>query len=169
MFKGIDSGSIIKNLQLFGGWFVFGSMFLEHLNVPGLPASIILTAVGVIVAQGTLGLWTAIWLSVIAGILGSIVLYVFGFYVGEPVIRYLCKKSKKADNIICKMLEKYEKHGNKSSLYIRFIPVARTLISLIAGTSRLKFVPFVVYSSFGIFIWNVIFIIIGYLFGNQIL
>ena len=71
-------------------------------------------------------------------------------------------KSKKAIDKIYKYIDKY---GNIGIVVARVIPVARTLISLVAGTFNIGFIEFTLYSIIGITIWNFIFIYAGYAFG----
>ncbi|STB71310.1 DedA family protein [Clostridium baratii] len=58
-------------------------------------------------------------------------------------------------------------NNNFAVLISRVIPLARTFISIVAGTVRMKPVPFVLYSSIGITIWNAILITLGFIFGDN--
>ena len=58
-----------------------------------------------------------------------------------------------------------DRHGTRGVFIGRLITVARTLISIPAGTIGMKFIPYTIYSILGISIWNLVFIYAGYAFG----
>lgn len=165
MFNGLEIETILNYLEKYGVHFLFVVMFLEHLNFPGLPAGIIMPAIGILISQGSMPFWFAILISVVAGVCGSIGLYGIGYYFGYGLMDWLAKKSKRMEKAMTGLFVYFEHHGNKSVLFIRLIPVARTIISLMAGASRLNLKDFVIYSAVGIFIWNLVLICLGYFFG----
>ena len=79
------------------------------------------------------------------------------------------KKFPKSQKAIDKTFMYIDKYGNLGILISRIIPVARTLISLVAGTFNVKFIQFTLYSTIGITIWNFAFIYAGYAFGHLFL
>lgn len=135
------------------------------MNLPGLPAGIIMPAAGILIAGRDMNFITALIVSVLAGLLGSYILYFIGYFLGKPVLDKFYQKYKKLRPSINKAISYTEKHGSKGVFIARLIPVARTLISLTVGTMRMNFLSFTIYSILGITIWNSVFIYAGYAFG----
>ena len=153
----------------YGMLLLFIIVYLEYLNLPGLPAGIIMPLAGIMCASSDISLLASLSISVLAGLLGSITLYIIGLYLGEPSIRWLVKRYPKTESHINKAIEYCDKYGDKGVFISRLIPVARTLCSLIAGTFKLRFINFCIYSTVGITLWNFAFIFSGYFFGDIIL
>ena len=76
----MDANSILSYLSQYGVLFIFIIVFLEYLNLPGLPAGIIMPLAGLWVSRGEMNFPFVLMLSVIAGVIGSWVLYFLGFY-----------------------------------------------------------------------------------------
>ena len=160
-----DINSIIDYMSHYGYLFLALIVFLEYLNLPGLPAGIIMPAAGIIVKTGGLSfIWTLI-ISIISGLLGSFILYTIGHYFGKPVLNKWEKKFPKSKKAIEKTFNYLDRYGTIGIFISRLIPIARTLISLVAGTFNIGFVKFTIYSTIGIAIWNFAFIYAGYAFG----
>ena len=79
----MDANSILSYLSQYGVLFIFIIVFLEYLNLPGLPAGIIMPLAGLWVSRGEMNFPFVLILSVIAGVIGSWVLYFLGFYGGN--------------------------------------------------------------------------------------
>lgn len=155
---------VIDCLTRYGLWFLFIVVFLEYLNLPGFPSGIIMPATGMLIANKNLNFILALIVSVIAGFLGSLVLYTLGYLFGKPFTEKLCFKFPKLKKSIDKSFFYVEKYGSKASFISRLIPVARTLISLINGIVKMNLLKFSILSILGITVWNFAFIYAGYAF-----
>ena len=156
---------LLNYFETYGLWLLFIIVFLEYLNLPGLPAGIIMPAVGIMISRSEMTFITSTLVSVAAGVLGSSVLYCIGKFLGKPIIEKLLKRYPKMQKSIDKTYNCIDRYGNKGVFISRLIPVARTLISIISGTFDMDFIKFVFYSTLGITIWNSVFIYAGYAFG----
>ncbi|MEF9959891.1 MAG: DedA family protein [Niameybacter sp.] len=159
---------VIQYMKDYGIIFLFVIVYLEYLNLPGLPAGIIMPAAGFLVATSDINFIYALVVSIIAGILGSYSLYAMGYFIGSPVVDKVYTKYKKSRPAIDKSFGYIERYGNKGVFVSRLIPIARTLISLIAGTGKMKMWSFTIYSIGGITLWNLGFILVGYIMGVAI-
>lgn len=157
---------ILHHFQTYGLIYLFVIVFLEYLNLPGLPAGIIMPAAGVLIAQSQLNFLVALIVSVVAGILGSIGLYSIGYFGGYPIVNKLCRKFRKLRKSVDATTRWIDRFGNRGIVISRIIPVARTLISLVAGVFKIPLGRFLFYSMFGITIWNFVFIFAGYLLSD---
>lgn len=162
----MDIYQILDFLSQYGLIFMFIIVFLEYLNLPGLPAGIIMPATGIIISRSDENFIFALFLSVVAGLIGSLVLYLIGFYGGNPVLEKLYNKYPKTQSYLDKIIRWNDVYGDKSNFFCRLIPVARTIISLTAGTFRCNIFKFLLYSAPGITLWNFAFIFTGYAFGD---
>ena len=161
----MDIQTVLNYFTQYGLIFLFVIVLLEYMNLPGLPAGIIMPAAGILIAGRDMNFITALIVSVLAGLLGSYILYFIGYFLGKPVLDKFYQKYKKLRPSINKAISYTEKHGSKGVFIARLIPVARTLISLTVGTMRMNFLSFTIYSIIGITIWNSVFIYAGYAFG----
>ena len=161
----MDIQTVLNYFTQYGLIFLFVIVLLEYMNLPGLPAGIIMPAAGILIAGRDMNFITALIVSVLAGLLGSYILYFIGYFLGKPVLDKFYQKYKKLRPSINKAISYTQKHGNKGVFIARLIPVARTLISLTVGTMRMNFLSFTIYSILGITIWNSVFIYAGYAFG----
>ena len=149
----------------YGSIVLFIIVFLEYLNLPGLPSGIIMPAAGLLVAKSDISFIYMLVMSVIAGLLGSWVLYFLGSFFGEPTMNWLVKKFPKTQGTIDKTNHYINKYGNKGVFITRLLPVVRTIISFAAGFVKMNFISFSIYSTLGITIWNFVYILAGYLIG----
>lgn len=155
--------SILNYVVEYGIIFVFLIVYLESLNFPGLAAGIVYPAIGVLVLYGKYSLMTMFMVSLIASLLGSITLYILGYYIGNSAVNRIMNMFPKLERNINKMFYYSQKYGDKSVLICRFIPAVRTIISLFSGTVRQGFLEFVLYSTLGIGISNFTLIMSGYI------
>ena len=160
-----DINNILQYIVKYGYIFLAIIVFLEYLNLPGLPAGIIMPAAGILVKYDGLNFTYTLIVSVISGLLGSFALYALGYYCGKPILNKLQNKFPKSKKAIDKTYKYMDRYGNFGVLVARVIPVARTLISLVAGTFNVEFIKFTLYSVIGITIWNFALIYSGYAFS----
>ncbi|MEG1004264.1 DedA family protein [Clostridium sp.] len=145
---------------------VFLLVLLEYANFP-LPSEVVLPLMGVVGALNGINFFEILIVSVVAGIIGSILNYFIGLYFGERTILYIEGKFPKTKKSIRASYNWLEKYDNLAVLLSRLIPVARTFISIVAGVVKMKPAPFILYSSIGITIWNALLISLGYIFGDN--
>ncbi|MDL2285726.1 DedA family protein [Desulfovibrio sp. OttesenSCG-928-F07] len=143
-------------------------VFLEYLNMPGLPAGLVFPAAGVWVASAGESFILALLLSVIAGMLASMVLYIAGRIGGPPLLNKFRKRSASMRLTIDRYVGKMRTHANKTAFIARFIPVLRTFIGLPAGAIGMDIKSYVIFSSLGILGWNATLMLAGYFFGDLI-
>lgn len=153
---------VLDYISKYGLIFLFVIVFLEYLSIPGIPSGVIMPAGGVLVANGDYSFMIIFLLSIISGMIGSLTLYFVGYYIGNSALDWVYNKFSKSRPSIDKVLSYFDKFGERGIFICRLFPVARTLVSLIAGTVRSNIRTFIIYSVLGISIWNSLFIIIGY-------
>jgi membrane protein DedA with SNARE-associated domain len=108
----------------------------------------------------------------IGAIIGSFINYFLALWLGRPIIhKFADSKLGRLCLLDSGKVQKAEdyfvKHGKSSTFIGRFIPGIRQLISIPAGLSRMPILPFVVFTTLGAGIWNMILAVLGYLAGGK--
>jgi membrane-associated protein len=131
---------------------------------PFLPGDSLLFAAGTFAALGSLDPGLLVLLLSIAAILGDTVNYWIGSYIGPRAftgeIRWLKKEYLERTHAF------YEKHGGKTIILARFIPIIRTFAPFVAGVGAMTYSRFLVYNVVGGIVWVTLFVLAGYFFGN---
>lgn len=159
---------ILNIMNLYGYLGVFFLIFLENI-FPPIPSEVILLFGGFMITYTKLSIITMVIISTIASCFGSLVLYFIGKYinikkiVASKFFKFLKIKVKDIDLAI----SWFNKKGNLTVLFCRFIPLIRSLISIPAGISKMPIVKFLIYTTVGSFIWNTVLIILGYILGEN--
>jgi len=131
---------------------------------PFLPGDSLLFAAGALAGAGSLSLGLLIIILFVAAFAGDNTNYFIGNFVGHKIVnakRQLIKKE---------YLERthsfYEKHGGKTVIIARFMPILRTFAPFVAGLGSMTYRRFILFSIAGNLLWIISFTTIGYLFGN---
>ncbi|WP_419993535.1 DedA family protein [Streptomyces boninensis] len=133
-----------------------------------LPGDSLLFTTGLLVANGKYlhyPLWLVCLLIVLAAILGDQVGYLFGRKVGPSLFRRPDSRLFKQENVE-KAHEFFEKHGPKSLVLARFVPIVRTFTPIIAGVSRMNYRSFITFNIIGGTLWGAGVTILGYFLGQ---
>jgi membrane-associated protein len=156
-------------LAQYGTWtylILFGIIFAETglVVAPFLPGDSLLFATGALTAGGPLNIWALFALLTVAAILGDTVNYWIGSYIGPKAFTSNSRFLKR------EYLERthrfYEKHGGKTIILARFLPIIRTFAPFIAGIGRMSYARFLSYNIIGGVVWIALFLFAGYFFGN---
>ncbi|MFM8585056.1 MAG: DedA family protein [Gammaproteobacteria bacterium] len=163
---------LVELLRQYGLWLyaiLFVIVFAETglVVTPWLPGDSLLFAVGTLAAidtSGTLHAPTVAALLIVAAILGNSCNYAIGKAIGPPAFsgRYRLLKVE-----YLRQTEAYfVKHGGKTVVISRFLPLLRTFAPFVAGIARMQYSRFQMYNVLGALSWVTIFLGGGYLFGN---
>lgn len=154
----------LSGIEKYGMLIVFLVVLLENMNLPGLPAGVILPFSGVWAARGHSFFITLI-VTIAAGMLGSILLYYVGKFGGNKLLPICLGKSERARKYYESLKLKIEKQGCRAVFISKLVPVVRTLVGIPAGAMNMNLMKYLVSSALGILIWNGIFVGAGYFFG----
>jgi len=157
-------------IQSFGVWayvIVFLVIFCETglVVAPILPGDSLLFALGSIAALGALNLELLLILLCIAAVAGNMVNYTIGHFLGPKVFHYENNRFFKKEYLI-KTHQFYEKHGGKTIIITRFMPIVRTFAPFVAGIGAMTYPKFTLYNIVGGVAWVCTFLLGGYFFGN---
>ena len=132
-----------------------------------LPGDSLLITAGLVAAAGGLDIWLLNVLLSVAAIVGDSVGYAIGYRAGPRIFtrddsRWLNKKH------LVRTREFYERHGGKTIVLARFIPIIRTFAPVVAGVGRMEYRRFLAYNVLGGIGWVVGLTWAGYLLGRAI-
>jgi membrane-associated protein len=162
----MDLIELIKTIGLLG---VVAIVFAESGLLIGffLPGDSLLFTAGFLASQGFLNFPLLLILSFIAAVVGDSVGYTFGKRVGRKLFQ-------KEDSLFFhkKYLEQaeafYEKHGGKTIVIARFMPIVRTFAPIVAGMGAMNYSRFIIYNLIGGALWAIGVTTGGYILGNSI-
>ncbi|MEX3784600.1 VTT domain-containing protein [Paraburkholderia sp. BR14374] len=160
-------------IQVYGTWVyavLFAIVFAETglVVLPFLPGDSLLFIGGAFCAAGQMHLGLLILLLLVAAIGGNTTNYLIGRAIGPrvfnthiPVLeRFLDRAA------LQKTHDFYEKHGGKTIVLARFIPVVRTFAPFVAGASSMTWSRFQMFNVVGALSWVLLLVLLGYFFGN---
>jgi len=146
---------------------LFVWVLAEQLGLP-LPATPLLLAAGALAGAGQLNLGLAIAVAVIASLLSDVSWYQFGRLRGGKVLNLLCRISLEPDSCVRKTENAFVKQGARSLLIAKFVPGLNTMAPPLAGIIGMRFGRFVFFDSLGALLYIGTFVIVGYVFSNQL-
>jgi membrane-associated protein len=131
---------------------------------PFLPGDSLLFAAGALAAKGWFNPHLLFVSLTVAAIIGDTVNYWIGAYIGPRAftgkVRFLKKE------YLDRTHRFYERHGGKTIILARFIPIIRTFAPFVAGIGAMNYTRFIIYNVTGAIVWVAGFIYVGFFFGN---
>lgn len=160
----IEGASVLTGLLLLGGIVFAESGLLVGFFLPG---DTLLFTAGFFAAQGKLPIALVLLVIFAAAVIGDNVGYSIGRRMGPRLFR-------KKDGILFRQQyviraeEFYEKHGGKTIILARFVPVVRTFAPLVAGVGKMPRGRFAFFNVIGAFIWTFGVVLLGYFLGSLV-
>ena len=158
---------IVRDYGLWTYLILFLIIFCETglVVTPFLPGDSLLFATGALAATTSLQVGWLLGLLSVAAIAGDTVNYWIGHKVGPKIFqredtRFLNREHLERTHRF------YEKHGGKTIIIARFMPIIRTFAPFVAGIGSMNYARFILYNVVGGLAWIVLFVVGGYLFGN---
>ena len=173
LLKYLNPKVLIDTLLALLGNYVYLGLFFIIFAETGLaagfflPGDSLLVVAGLFAAAGKLNLWLMLVLLFIAAVTGDAVGYYSGKKIGhavfnKPKSRFFNPKHLK------KAHEFYEKHGGKTIILARFVPIVRTFAPIVAGAADMRYRDFVFFNVLGGFLWVTSMLFAGYFLGGVV-
>ncbi len=162
----VHLGAIILAYGLATYAILFAIIFVETglVFVPFLPGDSLLFAAGAFAALGSLNLWLVLALMIVAAIAGDTANYWIGHFFGQKLVDNPRVPIKKEH--IEETQKFFEKHGGKTIILARFVPIVRTFAPFVAGIGRMHYGQFISFNVIGGISWVLVATLAGYFFGN---
>jgi len=156
--------------QNYGGWVyavIFLIVFLETglVVTPFLPGDSLLFVAGTLAAAGELHVHGLVALLILAAIMGDSVNYGVGRFLGPRVFRFEDSRFFKRAYVE-RTHAFFEKHGGKTIIIARFVPIIRTYAPFVAGIGAMSYRQFLLFNVTGAILWVTSLTYAGYFFGN---
>lgn len=160
----------LDDLIRWGGYAILvGIVFTETGLLVGffLPGDSLLVTAGLVAAAGGLDIWALNGALIVAAVVGDSVGYAIGYRTGPKIFRKEESRWFSRRHLV-RTHEFYERHGGKTIVLARFIPIIRTFAPVVAGVGQMEYRRFLFYNLFGGIGWVVSLTWTGYLLGQQI-
>jgi len=158
-------GIIVNQFGILTYLVLFVVVFCETglVFTPFLPGDSLLFISGTFAANKILNIYTLFIIFALACIIGDSVNYWIGSFFGEKV--FLKIKFFRKDYLE-KTKDFYKKHGGKTIILARFVPIVRTFAPFVAGIGKMDYKRFLLFNVFGGILWVLVFLFGGFFFGK---
>ena len=165
---------LLSIIEKYNNWvyvFLFAIIFAEtglivaSFLMPFLPGDALIFTIGLLSQEESLNIWIVIPLLMFAAVLGDNVNY----YVGKRFGDYIMNSEKDRfikKNHIEKAKDFFDKNGKNSIIIARFVPVVRTIVPFLCGSTKVKYSTFLTFSIIGAFLWVGVIGLLGYNLGK---
>jgi len=165
---------LLSIIEKYNNWvyvFLFAIIFAEtglivaSFLMPFLPGDALIFTIGLLSQEESLNIWIVIPLLMFAAILGDNVNY----YVGKRFGDYIMNSDKDRfikKSHIQKAKDFFDKNGKNSIIIARFVPVVRTIVPFLCGSTKVKYSTFLTFSVIGAFLWVGVIGLLGYNLGK---
>lgn len=161
---------LLELVQQYGIW-VYGILFLiifcetGLVVTPFLPGDSLLFVAGMLCGMDALQMQWLLPLLMLAAFAGDNTNFWIGRLVGNKLLQHANSRWLKREHLD-KTHAFYEKHGGKTILFARFLPIVRTFAPFVAGVGAMRYRMFVMFSALGSVCWIGSMTVLGYLFGD---
>ena len=157
-------------IQQYGVWvyaILFAIVFAETglVVMPFLPGDSLLFIAGAFCATGAMNEWVLIGLLLAAAMGGNTVNYMIGSWIGPKVFEHQRFRFLDQD-ALRRTHDFYERHGGKTLVIARFVPIVRTFAPFVAGMGAMTYPRFLAFNLVGGLLWVLSFVYAGHFFGN---
>lgn len=154
-----------------GGYIGIVLLMILETVFPPIPSELVLPFAGYAAAKGELNVHLVALSGLIGSLTGAIILYLVGRLVNDSKLRKFIDKFGRVLTVdnddIDKAKNWFNRYSNTAVLIARVFPAIRSLISLPAGITKMKFMPFVIFSGIGTAIWMAVLTYSGYALGQD--
>ncbi len=154
----------INTISALGYFGILFLMALESMIFP-LPSELVMPFAGFLVSKGSFSFLTVLIVSTFGSLIGSLISYYIGKYLGIGFIKKFGKYVLLDEEDLEKTENWFAKGGEKTIFISRFIPVVRHFISIPAGVAKMNIEKFCIYTFIGAGIWNGFLLWLGYILG----
>lgn len=139
--------------------------------VPPIPSELVLLLAGFNVDQGNFTFVGAVVAATVGSVAGALILYALGALLSEERLMWLLHKVGRFVGFTQKDIDRgfqwFERHGAPVVFFGRLIPLVRSVVSIPAGAARMPLTKFVTWTALGSAVWNVVWVAIGLVLGEQ--
>ncbi len=161
---------LLELTQQYGLW-IYAILFIIIFSETGmvifplLPGDSLLFVAGALCGIGALDIFIVLPLLMLASFMGDNTNYWTGRLIGKRLVKIGDSRFFKHEHLD-KTHSFYKKHGGKTIIFARFLPIVRTFAPFVAGIGRMDYRLYMIFSALGSLLWISFFVIGGYFLGN---
>jgi membrane protein DedA with SNARE-associated domain len=146
---------------------LFGWVLAEQLGLP-IPSAPILLAAGAISGSKQMYFSLSLLIAITAAVISDVIWYEIGKRKGSAVLQLLCRISLEPDSCVRRTESLYEKYGEKSLLWAKFVPGLNTAAPPVAGMFGMPIWKFLIFDLMGCILWAGSFLGLGWIFSDAL-
>jgi membrane protein DedA with SNARE-associated domain len=154
-------------LLKYGYWVLFFNVLAEQMALP-LPTLPLFLAIGALAGLDKMSLWPAVAIATFAAMSADLAWYRLGRTRGHSILSLICRVSLEPDSCVSKTKKTYRKLGAFALLFSKFVPGLNATAAPLAGLTKIPLLRFVVFDFIGAFAWSGSYLLVGFLFRNQL-
>ncbi len=158
--------AVVGLMRAFGYLGLFLVLIIENL-FPPIPSEAVLPLAGFLVGRGEMNFGLAVAVATAGGLVGALILYALGRWGGRPLILRYGWILRVDGESLDRAEQWFTTYGDWVVLVARVIPLARSIVSIPAGTMRMPLLRFTILTTVGTGLWNIILIGAGQLLGEN--
>ena len=159
--------AVMDFLVKYGYWVLFFNVLLEQLGLP-LPTIPVFLAVGALAGLGDFSFWAAVLIAALACLCSDVMWYRLGRARGASILNLLCRISLEPDSCVSNTKNLFRKLGAYALLFAKFVPGLSATAPPLAGLTGMGFRRFIVFDMAGAMAWSASYLLLGYIFRNQL-
>ncbi|MDE3224150.1 MAG: DedA family protein/thiosulfate sulfurtransferase GlpE [Nitrospirota bacterium] len=146
---------------------LFWVVFAEQIGLP-IPAIPLLIAAGALAGAGTMSVWAAVSVPILASLGPDLFWYYLGRHRGGRVLSLLCRISLEPDSCVRRTEQMFFLHGVRTLIVAKFVPGLSTVAPPLAGMFNMSLRRFLLYDGLGALLWSGTCVGLGWLFSSQL-
>jgi membrane protein DedA with SNARE-associated domain len=154
-------------LLKFGYWVLFVNVLAEQIGLP-VPSLPVFFAMGALAGLGKFSIWTALIVAIAGAMVSDLVWYRLGRTRGNSILSLMCRISLEPDSCVSNTKNIYRKLGAYALLFAKFVPGLNTAAAPLAGLTKMPLRVFLAFDCAGALVWSGAYLLVGYLFRNQL-
>ncbi len=158
--------AVVGLMRTLGYLGLFLVLIIENL-FPPIPSEVILPLAGFLVGRGEMNFWLAVLVATAGATIGALILYALGRWGGRPIILRYGGILRVDAASLDRAEQWFIRYGDWVVLVARVIPLARSIVSIPAGTMRMPLPRFLLLTIVGTGLWNILLIGAGQLLGEN--
>ncbi|WP_228281590.1 DedA family protein [Rubrobacter marinus] len=147
------------------GYLGLALLLIAENLFPPIPSEVVLPLAGFLVGRGDLNLWGALVAATAGSVLGAVALYSLGRWGGRRLVLRYGSWLRVDEESLDRAEGWFRRYGDALVLFARVVPIARSIVSIPAGTAKMPLVRFVVLTGVGSAVWNALLIGAGVMLG----
>jgi membrane protein DedA with SNARE-associated domain len=160
-----DVGQLVLDVIGALGYLGLALLLVAENLFPPIPSEVVLPLAGFLVGRGDLSLWGAIFAATFGSVAGALVLYALGRWGGRRLVLRYGQWLRVDEKALGRAEGWFWHYGDWVVLFARLVPVARSIVSIPAGTMEMPVLRFVVLTTLGSAVWNSVLIGAGVVLG----